>query len=284
MNPIEGEPARPAFILSCERSGSTLLRWIVDAHADVASPGEILLARLCFDLYVTLSRTIVKTADVEGRLAVNAATVARVRGIVDGIMIEYARARGARVWCDKTPSNLEHISVLVETFPDARYVCLYRDALDVAYSCLKISHEGFMAELVDYVRRSPHDLVAAMLESWAEKTTLLLKMQLNHPAICHRVRYEDLVARPEEVLPPLFAFLGVDWDPALLRQTFHMRHDDGGGDPLILGTREIERLHLGHGRSLDTHRLPDALRTRVNSLQRNLGYAEIPPPPPSVRD
>ena len=51
MIPIDGEAARPAFILSTERSGSTLLRWLLDAHPEIVSPGEILLARLGFDLY-----------------------------------------------------------------------------------------------------------------------------------------------------------------------------------------------------------------------------------------
>jgi len=272
--------ARPAFILSTERSGSTLLRWLVDAHPEVVSPGELLLGRLCFDLYFTLLRTVVATLGIEDRIAANREALRRTRVIVDGIMTDYARARGKKVWCDKTPENLQHLTVLVETFPDARYVCLYRDGLDVAHSCLEVSRTGFMAELVEYVRRSPHDLVAAMLESWCDKTELLLKMQLAHPRLCHRVRYEDLVARPEEVLPPLFAFLGVAWDPGVLERAFAMPHDDGGGDQLIKQTERVERDRVGRGRTLDTSKLGAARRARVDSLLRNLGYAEIQAPAP----
>jgi len=275
MIPIEDAPARPAFILSTERSGSTLLRWLLDAHPEIASPGEILLARLCLDLYFTISRTVVATLDPPDRLAMNQATIARVRGIVDGIMTTYARARGKKLWCDKTPHNLAHLSVLVDTFPDARYVCLYRDGLDVAQSCLAISRDGFMAELAEYVRRSPHDLLGAMLDSWCDKTELLLKMQQRHPELCHRVRYEDLVACPEKVLPPVLSFLGVAGDPAMLERAFTMRHDDGGGDLLIKSTSRVERDRVGRGRTLDTGRLTPAQRTRADSLLRNLGYEEI---------
>jgi hypothetical protein len=263
---------RPSFILSTERSGSTLLRWLVDAHPEIASPGEILLGRLCFDLFITLSRTVIAATGPDERIAANRATLVRVREIVDGIMAEYATARGARVWCDKTPHNLAHLTVLVETYPDARYVCLYRDGLDVARSCLEASREGFMAELVEYVRRSPQDLVGAMLDSWCDKTELLLKMELHHPQLCHRVRYEDLVARPADVLPPLFAFLGVAWDPGVLERAFAMAHDDGGGDPLIHETQRVERDRVGRGRELDTSRITAAQRTRVESLLRRLGY------------
>jgi hypothetical protein len=273
-----GEPARPAFILSTERSGSTLLRWLLDAHPEIASPGEILLGRLCFDLFITLSRTVVATLGHEDRIAANRAALARVRPIVDGIMSEYAGARGKKVWCDKTPQNLAHLTVLVETFPDARYLCLYRDGLDVAHSCLAVSRDGFMAELTEYVRRSPHDLVGAMLDSWCDKTELLLKMQQRHPEICHRVRYEDLVAQPDEVLPPLLAFLGVAWDPAMVERAFTMRHDDGGGDQLVKGTRRIERDRVGRGRELDTARLTESQRVRANSLLRKLGYDEMQRP------
>jgi hypothetical protein len=276
--PIDGAPARPAFLLSTERSGSTLLRWLVDAHPDVVSPGEILLGRLCFDLYFALLRTVVATLGIEDRVAANREALRRTRGIVDGIMTQYARARGKRVWCDKTPHNLQFLTVLVETFPDARYVCLYRDGLDVAHSCLEISRAGFMAELAEYARRSPHDLVGAMLESWCDKTELLLKMQLRHPEICHRVRYEDLVARPADVLPPLFAFLGVAWDPGVLERAFAMRHDDGGGDQLVKQTERVERDRVGRGRTLDTAKLGPAQRARVNALLRNLGYAELAAP------
>lgn len=277
MHVTSGEPARPAFILSTERSGSTLLRWLLDAHPEIASPGEILLGRLCFDLFVTLSRTVCAPADASGdvaaRRAANYATLARVRTIVEGIMREYAGARGKRVWCDKTPHNLAYLTVLVDTFPDARYVCLYRDGRDVARSCLEVSRDGFMAELVEYARRSPHDLVGAMLESWCEKTELLLKMELHHRAICHRVRYEDLVARPDEVLPPLFAFLGVAWDPSLLERAFTMRHDEGGGDQLIKQTSRVETDRVGRGRNLDTSKLAAAQRERMDALLRTLGYA-----------
>jgi protein-tyrosine sulfotransferase len=272
----DARPATPAFILSAERSGSTLLRWLVDAHPEIASPGEILLGRLCFDLFITLSRTVVAVTDPPDRITANRAALARVRPIVEGIMREYAAARGKRVWCDKTPHNLQYLTVLVETFPDARYVCLYRDGLDVAHSCLEASRNGFMAELAEYVRRSPHDLVAAMLESWCDKTELLLKLELHHPQICRRVRYEDLVARPEDVLRPLCEFFGVAWEPSMVERAFAMRHDDGGGDPLIKETSRIERDRIGRGRSLDTSKLPAPLRARADSLLRKLGYAELP--------
>jgi protein-tyrosine sulfotransferase len=276
MIPIEGEAARPAFILSTERSGSTLLRWLLDTHPEIVSPGEILLGRLCFDLFVTLSRTVIATEDIADRVAMNRATLAQVRPIVDGIMTRYARARGARMWCDKTPQNLQHLPLLVDTYPDARYVCLYRDGLDVAHSCLEISREGFMVELLEYVRRSPHDLVAAMLDSWCDKTELLLKMELHHRQVCHRVRYEDLVARPGEVLPPLLEVLGVAPDPSLAERAFSAHHDGGGGDSLIRDTQRIERGRVGRGRTLDTDRLTETQRARADSLLRALGYAELP--------
>lgn len=272
MIPIDGEPARPAFILSTERSGSTLLRYLVDAHPEVVSPGEILLGRLCFDLYITLLRTVVATLEIEDPIAANREALRQARGIIDGVMTTYARARGKKVWCDKTPNNLEYLEVLTETFPDARWVCLYRDGLDVAHSCLEVSREGFMVELAPYVQRRPGDLVGAMLESWCDKTERLLRMESYHPKSCHRVRYEDLVARPEEVLPPLFAFLGVDWDPGVLERAFTMRHDQGGGDPLIRSTNKVESDRIGRGRTLKLSRVAIPTRVRANRLLLKLGY------------
>jgi protein-tyrosine sulfotransferase len=263
----------PIFILSCERSGSTLLRYLLDAHPEICSPGELALGRLLQDLQRVVARTI---ACVAGGDEQERSRLVRLetRKIVDGIMERYAAGRGKRIWCDKTPSNLFALAEIAATFPDARYICLYRQSLDVVHSCLDVSRFGFMYGLAEYVQRSPRNVVAALLESWTEKTGTILRFEADNAGRCFRVHYEALVNDPAATLDGLFAFLGLDWDRTLLDHALTDPHDPGGGDPKIRKTSAIERDRIGHGVHLRERMgsVPVHLTQQVADLHLALGY------------
>src|SRR5690606_32881741 len=117
-----------------------------------------------------------------------------------------------RFWCEKTTLNVDYLKTLSELFPKARYLCLYRNCMDVVQSCLKFNPLGFMPELVPYVRRDPENLVAAMAENWLARNETISAFEAAHPDRCFRIHYESLAGDPEAVLPPLFEFLGVGWE------------------------------------------------------------------------
>ncbi len=266
----------PAFIISCERSGSTLLRYIVDTHPDIASPGELHLGQLCYNLYLTLSRTggLVATDDEAER---HTWVLAEVRRTVAAIMDSYATARGKRQWCEKTTMNIDHLASLYSVFPDARYICLYRNALDVAHSCIEAGRLGFLPEHIPYVHRSPHNLVAAMVENWIDKAQLLLTFEQQHPEQCWRVRYEDLVLHPAATLRPLFAFLGVEWDERIIAEVFSTHHDPGAGDSKVRFATNIYQTSIGKGASINRANIPERLLAELNTALAALDYPIIGP-------
>ena len=267
------EPRMPAvFLLSAPRSGSTLLRYILDTHSRIASPGEILLARLCFDLDLVLSRTLgvglPPTRATADRLA------AETRRVVSGLMEAYARGKGKDVWCDKSPRNLEYLASLRKTFPDARYVCLYRNGPDTVRSMLNASQQGFMLELAPYAARNPNNLVAAMIDAWCDYSGKMLDLEAELPERTFRIRYEDVVLRSEATLRPLFEFLGVGWEPQVLEKALATEHDEGGGDLNIKFTRAIQRAGIGKGSSLPFFRIEPAL-AQLNAMLARLDYPEV---------
>ena len=276
---VRDDPSKPppAFIFSCERSGSTLLRYVLDTHPEICSPGQLYLGQLCRSLetttYYSLGQ-VVEAADEQERERL---VTAEVRRVVEDLMGRYAEAKGKRMWCDKTTANLEHFKILSRVFPDARCVCLYRNCMDVVYSSIECSRLGFMPELVPYVRESPDNLVAAMAQSWVEKTEKLLTFERENRARCFRVKYETLVLEPSETLRPLFEFLGVVWDERLLDAVFTTPHDQGSGDRKILFRRKIERGSIGQGSTLAREDVPPALLARVNELLLELDYLPVGP-------
>jgi protein-tyrosine sulfotransferase len=267
--------SQPLFIISGPRSGSTLLRYILDSHSRIASPGEIALGMLCTQLEYTIRSTIGEAMRSSPPGERQDKAVALTREIVDRVMGAYLALKDKQIWCDKTVTNLEDLAILTAVFPDARFICLYRDSLDFVHSCLECSRLGYMHTLADFVARQPHNLVGAMMSAWVQNTTRLLDFERKHPDRCFRIRYEDLVTAPEEFLRPLLGFAGVDWEDDLLASVFTRPHDQGGGDPKILVSNRIDPTRVGVGAGLDVKLIPQATRLAADELSSQLSYPAL---------
>lgn len=262
----------PVFVLSCERSGSTLLRYIIDTHPQVCSPAHLHLGQLCSSLYTSIFYSIGQTMEVTDEASRERLVAAEVRAVVDEFMQRYARAKGKQIWCEKTTENLQYLSFLRDVFPDAKYLCLYRNCMDVVHSSIECGRLGFLPELVPYVQKRPDNLVAAMVDSWVEKTTRLLEFELAHPSQSFRIKYETLVVEPLETLPEMFAALGLDWDEQLLNAVFSTEHDQGSGDRKILFTKRVNTGSIGRGSTISRSNIPDELFDKMNRLLARLEY------------
>jgi protein-tyrosine sulfotransferase len=268
-----------SFILSSARSGSTLARFLIDTHPDIYCPGELRMGELAAVLYWCI-------ASLEGRFgrprAENAAILAQAREVIAGLLESKTREKGKRMWCEKTPDNLTYLSLLTTMFPDSRFICLYRHAKDVARSCLERSRFGFLPVLEKYVHRSPRNTIVAAVEYWVDCTSALLDLEKERPGQTFRLRYEDVVLSPETALPPLFRFLGVEWDAAILERVFTAPHDEGEGDGFVRFAGRIHRESLGVGRNLAVETVMPDLFERMASLLAELGYDAEPVRPAAV--
>lgn len=265
----------PIFVFSSERSGSTLLRYILDSHADICSPGQLYLGTLSEALSTTIHFSVAQLHQFESEQACEKFVLSETRKIIDALMQNYASGKKKRVWCDKTTMNLQQRDLLVKIFPDARYLCLYRQCLDVVHSCIQFSPMGFMPELAPYVAREPTNFVAAMVESWVEKTEQLLAFEHNHPDRVFRLTYEDMVREPEEILSEVFDFLQLSWDENLLHSVFSQPHDQGSGDLKVQFASAIHSDSVGTGIKIAVSSIPQSLIEKVNRLHQILGFPAI---------
>ena len=267
----------PMFILSTERSGSTLTRILMDTHSQICSPGELALGRLIVDLYNVVKRTLGEASGLGEGMVKDEFCFRETRRIIDGLMDGYAVAKGKPYWCEKAPMNVNFLEELIATFPDARFICLYRNCMDVALSCMDGCRLGFMDELQDYVIKSPGNLVSAMIDSWVDKTKRIMHFETRFPDKCHRLRYEDLVIDPVATLQRLFQFLGLAWEPEILSKAFKVHHDTGGGDPKVLFTKKVNPANIGKGSALPYSSLePDRLEA-MNTVLKRLDYTQVGP-------
>ena len=265
----------PIFILSSARSGSTLLRYIVDTHPAICCPPELNLGSVCEGLYWAAYDTVARVANVSTDDERAGVASAEVRRVVSGLMETYKTAKGKQIWCEKTPKNLLYHEVLSTIFPDARFLCLYRNCLDVVHSCIEFCQHTPMTELDPYFQKYPDDQITAMIAYWTDRAIMLLDCERFNPGRCFRIKYEDLVAQPAEALEPMFKFLGVSWDPRLLDSVFTEPHDEGDGDPKISKARTINQNSVGAGSTISVHRVPHDLFKQTNFILEQLGYPAV---------
>jgi hypothetical protein len=260
------------FLLSLPRTGSTLLRLLLDTHSEVYAPDELRLGNLC--------QALLRAA--EGlHDSSRPAAIAEARAIAAGLMAAHTSRRGKRLWCEKSPGNLEHLDALEAVFPQARYVVLHRHCLDTVGSTIRSSHYGFNLPLVaSYLATSTGDFVAPLVRLWVDKVEELLAFEDRHPGSCLRLRYEDLVADPDGQLAPLCTFLGIAFESELSERVFrsphHQRVDSGDGDAFF--SRRISATSVGRGRDIPLERLqrvPASLWEAMNRTLVRLGYAPV---------
>jgi len=281
VDDLAGAPFPGLFVLSLPRTGSTLLRLLLDSHPAIYCPDELNLGRLLHALHLTeegLAEAGGAGAQATDEIDSAGPAAAAARRAVAERMATAARAKGKRLWCDKSPANLELLPVIDRILPQARYLVLHRHALDFALSCLRFSTYGFFLTVVEeYVRRDHRNFLRALLRAWNEKTRELLDFERRHPDRCCRLLYEDLAAAPESALGRVADFLGVERVPDLAARSFAVAHHQRAfhGDAKALFSRGVSDVSIGSGAEINPgalRRVPAEIRERTNEILVELGY------------
>ncbi len=85
---------QPIFILSCVRSGSTMLRCIIDTHPNLCSPGHLSLGPLCTHLYSTAYYSLGKLPDIVSEEQRDNRAAEETRRVVDDLLVRYTQGKG----------------------------------------------------------------------------------------------------------------------------------------------------------------------------------------------
>ena len=210
----------PFFIVGAQRSGTTMLRLMLNQHPRLAVPFESGFITAYYekldeygDLTVVENQrrllNDISTYDwvVRGKLlqdidAVLAHRIMDYADIVAAIYAEYARQKNKARWGDKTPRYTEHIEVLRHIFPNCKIIHLVRDGRDVALSLRRVSWGS--------------SSIPRVALDWRWKTVLAHKMGALLGADFLEMRYEDLVLEPEANLRTICDFLGEAYTPDML--------------------------------------------------------------------
>lgn len=149
-------------------------------------------------------------ADVEHRLLAAQRTE---QGIYAALLRLYADFMGRPVMGEKTPAHLNFVDTLLEWFPRAKVVHIVRDPRAVYVSDSR-RRRGRPSPPYSWLMRLPLAFGAVMLVqtalAWSGAARRHFRLARVYPDQYAMLRFEDLVRQPDESLPRLFDFLGVE--------------------------------------------------------------------------
>ena len=216
---------RPIFLLSLPRSGSTLLQRILACHQEIATTAEpwVLLP------WISPATTLVGAAEYDYH---------NMRAAVEDFMshlsggrstyLDGVRAAASRLYqdiggectyfLDKTPRYHLIVDEIVETFPEARIILLWRNPLAVAASMMETWSQGKWN-----LHRFEIDLYQGIDN--------LLRAREKHGVRIFEIRFEDLVSDPEPRFHDILGYLGLEANPKIINDFSRIDVSGRMGDP-----------------------------------------------------
>jgi len=212
---------RPVIVLGVGRSGTTLLRVMLDRNTTLAIPYESFFVLPLAHRHGRRPRVVAFLDDVgrfpqlrEWGIAPEDVAPRLREGMTTGeaiaaIFETYAEQRGKPRWGDKTPLYMQSLPLLERLFPDAVWIHLVRDGRDAALSFLALP-EGFSGKTWAQPRT-----VAQFAARWRSEILAARRIRGHYLEL----RYEDLVAEPEREVRRVCEHASLPWEPAMLDHT-----------------------------------------------------------------
>ena len=215
----------PIFIIGTERSGSNLLRLILNAHPEITVPhpphivaffapleksyGNLSIEqnfrKLANDVVLHVERHIHPwTVPLNKEALIKSASPRDSFGLSTAIYDQHLAAMGKRRWGCKSTFMIHYTDRVFARYPDAQLLWLVRDPRDVAVSSR------------DSVFNPYHPYYTALLWAAQQELGLRLEGQLNQTNVL-RVYYEKLVTDPHTTVAGICEFLNVPFVPSMLR-------------------------------------------------------------------
>lgn len=218
--------SRPFFIVGASRSGTTMMRLILNSHSCIAVPDEMKYFnylnfsnnidswRSDFDesryskiisSYLKNNSHLFSDSIDDLHSVILADSDRTLRGPYRSLLEYYARSHGKERWGEKTPGNIFYIDVISDMFPDALFIHIVRDPRAVVQSMNSIDYysdeTAFNALNWRKAIRDGEQLLQDCVPTDRQLT----------------IRYEDLVLHSESTVVSVCEFLGESFEPEMLQ-------------------------------------------------------------------
>ncbi len=214
----------PIFIIGTERTGTNLLRLILNSHADIAipHPPHIMKNLSCLEpFYGDLSvdknfRKLIRDVVTTVRLhpypwgisldQEKIFRLAKARDLISvcfAIYEQYRESTGKTRWGCKSTFMIYHVAMIRKYYPTAKFIYMVRDGRDVAASAKKTIFNHYCVYFTARLWSLEQQIGIFWLNKLSGQDIFLL-------------RYEDLLQGPEETVRSLCKFLNEPYQDNLL--------------------------------------------------------------------
>jgi tetratricopeptide (TPR) repeat protein len=201
------DSVEPIFIVGMPRTGTTLVERILSSHPAVFAAGEL----------TNFSLVVKRAAGTPSNRVLDVETLAAAASVdlraVGAAYVDSTRPRTGHTprFIDKMPLNFLYAALIHRALPNAKIICLRRNALD---ACLSNYRQLFSTAFAYY------DYAFDLLETGRYYVRFDALARLWRDVIPEssytEVRYEDVVEHTEREARRLLAFCGLSWDPKCL--------------------------------------------------------------------
>jgi len=268
------------FLLSAPRSGSTLMRLMLAGHSKLFCPPELgLLGYPDIKMFADSQKEHVVHGGYESPLSF----ILSELGADDKLFPAWLQRNAStqelfrelqylcvdRTLIDKSPSyalNADILAVIEQLFDKPKYIHLVRHPYAMIDSAVRYRLQVYF----NHEKANPY-LFADTVWTLCNSNLVYVEKNIESERFV-RVKYEDLVGRPEQTLQQLCGSLGLSFEKAMLNPYQKGRMIEGPGDLNILGHDSVD---AGLGAKWKTLQLPRSLSAESAQLARELGY-ELP--------
>jgi tetratricopeptide (TPR) repeat protein len=259
-DPRDDTGADLCFLVGFQRSGTTLLEKMLDAHPDVASLEE----RPTLERVIDALRAS-KQGYPEVLETLDGDQVARLRAVYRAELERYLDESKGRVVVDKLPLRFMHAGLVHRLFPDARILLALRHPADVVLS-------NFMQAFAVNEASIHFDTLQGCTAMYVRAMSLWRRLEDLLPLRLQYTRYEALVADPAAEIAALCSFLGIEPVDAMLD---HAARQAGRAPVRTASYQQVaEPLHQRSvGRWMNYHAYLAPHLAQLRPLAEHYGYS-----------
>jgi len=224
----------PCFIIGNPRSGTTLLRLILNAHSHFCVPPECGFIQWLYQFFGSwTSKDSANPKRVQSFLeelsscrkietwelnneelgkAILTIQPDSYTNLCREVLNQYIRQEkpGALRWGDKNNYYIQHMETIETIFPDAVFLFIVRDGRDVACS-YRALHERTSSSA--YFPKLPY-ATEEIAREWKDNNQQVIARLSNSKS--HLVKYEDLVVKSENTIRKMCSFLDIPFESGML--------------------------------------------------------------------
>ncbi len=253
----------PVIIGGFYRSGTSLLRRLIDAHPEIHCPPEVKFFKDMDNDYIEDPLRHVRFFTTVRKMGLSRDELISIFGPSFIRAHEVAaRKLGKKRWADKNPENLLYLN---------EWHSLLRGKMQFVF-----------------VIRNPLDTIASLLETpfpktvpkpFEDKVALLVKFIKagmdfldNHPSDSFVIKYEDMVCHAEGILIRMFTFLGEEFHKDVLTEFASNKRQRGVEDPKVKKSRSIYQSSIGRWKNDLTSKQIEYINRQTGELFKRFGY------------